>query len=101
VTESVAVDAVMPATFCPGVQTKIIGKFAGNRVSVVTAVGVPSLMRIWLAADATKSTERVWVPNAVEAALVVVSDTFCAAPSLAPPGIMAVMCYALLITAIK
>ena len=32
--------AVMAATFWPGVQMKIIGKLAGNNVSVPTAVGV-------------------------------------------------------------
>jgi hypothetical protein len=56
VTERVAVDAVIAATFWPGVQVKISGKFAGNSVSVATAVGVPSPMRTLHAAVATSST---------------------------------------------
>ncbi|MET4526536.1 hypothetical protein [Bradyrhizobium sp. JR18.2] len=76
VTESVAVLAVTPATFWPGVQVNGIGKLAGSNVSVVTAVGVPSPMRMLQAAVATRRTRYVWGPNAVDAALVVVRATF-------------------------
>ena len=79
-TESVALLAVTPATFWPGVQVKTHGTFAGNSVSLVVAVGVPSPILMLDAAVATSMIWFVWLPNAVDAALELVSATFCDAP---------------------
>lgn len=73
------------ASFCPGVTMKYSGKFAISAVSVATAVGVASLIRMLQAADDTIRTRVVNAPNDAVALELPVDDKTDTVPSRAAP----------------
>jgi hypothetical protein len=75
VTETVPVPSA--ASFWPGVTVKYSGMFAGNSVSVATAVGVPSpILTVIPLATVTTMIWNVSGPKAVDAALLPAGATF-------------------------